>query len=72
MIDLGNSQVIQYGRRKDSEWNVLRFEGEVGRELIIKDLDPFIQVEMIVIVSDKLGLGKGVSSEWRRRIKIED
>lgn len=39
MPDLQNSQAVQYGRRKDSEWTVLRFQGEAGRELITKDLD---------------------------------
>lgn len=39
MTDLQNSQAIQYGRREDSEWTVLRFQGEADRELITKDLD---------------------------------
>lgn len=39
---LGNSQVIQYSRRKDREWNALKFEEEVGKQLIIKNLDLLI------------------------------
>lgn len=52
MTDLQNSQAVQYGRREDSEWTVLRFQGEAGRELITKDLD-LNDKDFDIIVSNK-------------------
>lgn len=53
MLQLTSCSVWQ---RSDSKRTVLRFEGEAGRDLIIKDRDLF-PVEMIVMVSGRLGTG---------------
>lgn len=45
-------------QKENSKWTVLRFKEEAVRELIVKDLDLF-PIEMTIIVSDKLGIGKG-------------